>query len=743
MVTLEAVQALLNDLSTLFQLAVSILGLVAVLLPLLRTLPFYYALVHALDVAVTLAGHLLSRPWATLTFLLSSTDTLFSKGVSDLALTCHASNTRPPPPWVAGIVNTGNSCYLNSVLQSLSSLPTLHQHLEACGDSAVSSALGMTLRRLAAPQSRRSSIHPYHLVHALAKTHASFGRRSRFSLFSHDQQDAQEFFQLLIGALDTELNKEATAASSSTASSPTPTPSSSSSTSSTSSSSSPSPASPPPPPSTPHRHHHHHHQHGGLSDLLKDASLNRVIGASTASLKVTHSPLSGLLASRLSCVKCGYTGAIRHFPFNNVQLSLPNAYSVTIEQSLRQFTAIEYLRDASCRQCALLAAIGRAQETNKVLQQQLKRAGTNKDEKRRVLGRVVALDRKRRALEERLRVHAMDSSEDEEDDTTSSSSSNSSNGNSSNESDESKESEEEEDALRWVNQRVSVRRTISAQSTIQVMFAKMPRVLCLHVTRSAVHHASGMVLKNACQLHFDQYLDLTPYVTDGTLHTEATKSLSRSPAQQQQQMQQLPPVQPETDNDRFIYRLMSVVVHYGTHSYGHYIAYKRRIVPTHCTCSKCRSRRKNTDASPSEWHIQPSWYRISDSKVDQCATDDVLAANPYMLMYERIDPTTDPLYLEWLDTCRSQQMRHNQTDTVYTSDEEDDVDDDDTDDTDEDDDDDDDTSSTDRQPTASPSTPDEQAHDDFSRYYTTVSTGSLEAMEIANSLLMMDQEEAA
>lgn len=34
-------------------------------------------------------------------------------------------------------------------------------------------------------------------------------------------------------------------------------------------------------------------------------------------------PFSGLVASRLSCSKCGYTEAIRHFAFDNISLILP------------------------------------------------------------------------------------------------------------------------------------------------------------------------------------------------------------------------------------------------------------------------------------------------------------------------------------------------------------------------------------------------------------------------------------
>jgi ubiquitin carboxyl-terminal hydrolase 1 len=95
---------------------------------------------------------------------------------------------------------------------------------------------------------------------------------------------------------------------------------------------------------------------GGLKDLL-DSKLNRnvITGEQEEVLPNDHieNPFTGLLANRLSCMQCGYTviiiyitwyiclflyhfimsfcscelviqGAIRHFTFNNIQLNVPN-----------------------------------------------------------------------------------------------------------------------------------------------------------------------------------------------------------------------------------------------------------------------------------------------------------------------------------------------------------------------------------------------------------------------------------
>lgn len=165
----------------------------------------------------------------------------------------------------------------------MSSLPHLHSYLEHVSHLAtgvplpVTRSLLKTIRVLTKPIYRRSSFRPTEIVTAL-----SSNRR----IISREQQDAQEFFQLVSSAMDTEgqfIAKTELLG-------------------------------------------------GGLKDLLFHRSTNvtsGVIGPERATLTTKHdhaleNPFTGLLANRLSCMKCGYTSAIRHFSFNNIQLSVPN-----------------------------------------------------------------------------------------------------------------------------------------------------------------------------------------------------------------------------------------------------------------------------------------------------------------------------------------------------------------------------------------------------------------------------------
>ncbi|KAG0171429.1 hypothetical protein DFQ30_000994 [Apophysomyces sp. BC1015] len=271
--------------------------------------------------------------------------------------------------------------------------------------------------------------------------------------------------------------------------------------------------------------------------------------------------------------------AIRHFSFNNIQLSLPNTYTTTLDECLRQFTAMEHLQDASCRKCSLIYTMQTISSKLGTLKDQMKHAKSTK-KKNAYLTKMVNLEKTRREIEYRLRVGRIE--------------------------------EELDDSLKG-----HIPRTVSRLSTKQVMLAKPPRILCLHLSRSAFH-TSGALYKNTCQLTFPEYLDIAPYCTNGTLHTQPNIPISTF----------------HQDDSYGRYKLMSAVVHYGSHSYGHFVTYKRRIVANHCSCTKC------PETSGEVWEGEDVFYRISDTKVDICSLDTVLLANPYMLLYEWVEGDT-------------------------------------------------------------------------------------------------------
>ncbi|KAI7894875.1 uncharacterized protein EV154DRAFT_414363 [Mucor mucedo] len=415
------------------------------------------------------------------------------------------------PCLVPGLVNTGNSCFLNSVLQSLSSLPKLQAYLHdmdtnssnTTAELPVTRSLLKTLRLLSVPSTRQTAFKPVDIVSAM-----SSNRR----VVNREQQDAQELFQFLSG----ELENESVLAK----------------------------------------------KRQGFRDLLS-FSTKTLLLASAKKEKIDN-PFTGLLANRLSCMQCGYTEAIRHFSFNNVQLTLPNTDTTTLDDCLNQLTTMEYLNDVNCRKCSFLDTVEKL--TTEI--ESLRRS--DKVEK------LACLEKIKLDIEHRLskgRIH--------------------------------EETQDEQ-----LNGFLSKMGRVSSK---QAMFAKPPKVLCLHVARST-YSPTGDISKNPCHIQFPQVLDLAPYCTNGTLNT--TPDL---------------PISSNTTTSSVKYRLMSSIVHYGSHNFGHFIAYKRRLVAEKCSCHAC------CDDETVLTHHDSSWFKISDERVDACSVDEVLEANPYMLLYELIE----------------------------------------------------------------------------------------------------------
>jgi ubiquitin carboxyl-terminal hydrolase 1 len=91
------------------------------------------------------------------------------------------------------------------------------------------------------------------------------------------------------------------------------------------------------------------------------------------------------------------------------------------------------------------------------------------------------------------------------------------------------------------------------------MIARAPKILILHIQRSRFNTFPRRALKNQASVSFPMVLDISQFVT--------TPILSMDPRE---------PISIWNEGDvRTVYRLKSVIVHYGFHNIGHYIAYRR------------------------------------------------------------------------------------------------------------------------------------------------------------------------
>ncbi|KAH8118788.1 cysteine proteinase [Phellopilus nigrolimitatus] len=347
----------------------------------------------------------------------------------------------------------------------------------------------------------------------------------------------------------------------------------------------------------------------------------------------------GLTANRRSCVACGYTEAVMHFACASWQLSLPRgAPACALQACLADFVRLELLTDCVCRLCSLRATRARlAQEADRL-------AGGAGDAP-------ASASRKKRAREARRLEARVAAAIDE--------------------------GRIEEDI-----KGVKIEKVLSAASTKQAMIARPPRVLVLHLNRSV--HYGGHAGRNACQVIFPEILDLTPYTTSGQLSTQPSVPLSAPPPSPAPAPRAATPTPAAAAAPpRVLYRLDAVVCHYGAHSFGHYVCFRRRprpapassaaaaspsgagpafsavpppvlACPYGCACAACAAHGPVRDPRPSRAAAAAAaaappapgrgWLRISDAAVEECGAERVLAegAGAFLLFYERVVAAPPP-----------------------------------------------------------------------------------------------------
>ncbi|KAF9576246.1 hypothetical protein EC968_009806 [Mortierella alpina] len=480
-------------------------------------------------------------------------------------------------------------------------------------DVQVTEALLDTVEALQQPLASHKAFRPRAIVSALEAARAKTSKGSYSSLMNREQQDAQELFQIISSALSSEetaLQKQE-----------------------------------------------------AVRPLLNLDFVKTLVGLGPRHghqiRKAQSNPMMGLLASRLSCMQCGYTEAVRHFTFDNLSLSLPSSHACHIEDCLKSYISLESLHDVVCRKCSLLATVTRiGNELDRLddqhpPQSRLARSQRFTDDNDSDVDTIITEENL-----DSLSESGQSSSWDDDSD---------------NDLMEMSrkplpaQTKAEKAAMKskLMQQRkvlekaiqsdierplpdIKLSKVVSRHCTKQVMLAKPPSVLCLHFIRSQYSHY-GTVSKNSCHVNLPEYLDLSPFCTTGVLLTQPNLPLSvsehdlermgydrsRAPAKERNARtgQQRPQA-------RILYKLQSVVVHYGGHSYGHFIAYRRK---PESMISKLGSVGLGLDPTSSisragSLHNRAEdWFRVSDEHVESVTLDHVLDSNPYMCLYEKVE----------------------------------------------------------------------------------------------------------
>lgn len=193
----------------------------------------------------------------------------------------------------SGLGNWDNSCYQNSIIQGLSSLPAFRtfvgDNIDAMNESHVAPthhALLDITNRLNTPTGYAGTM---------------WTPSALKSMDSWQQQDAQEYFSKLLDSLDAECSKSLKMRQSE-------------------------------------------------SGLEVDTQKSQLDSRPSPS----PNPLEGLQAQRVACRQCGYAEGLSLSPFNCLTINLGRNFEYDLEELLDEHTALENIEGVECTKCTLL-----------------------------------------------------------------------------------------------------------------------------------------------------------------------------------------------------------------------------------------------------------------------------------------------------------------------------------------------------------------------------------------------------
>lgn len=476
---------------------------------------------------------------------------------------------------------------------------------------------------------QRRAIYPRDLSNSLATLSLQNGTRSLMG--AHQQQDSHELFLLLSSGIESELikilkEKERIEEESNT----------------------------------------------GFRGLLNTLSTS-TSPSSTSNTSQTLSqlrnlnPLNSILAQRTSCLVCGYSESIRLFCNEEFSLNVPertNRYH--LEDCFRDFIELEKI-EWYCFRCSLRESLDKintevwklengsgstTSNGNVNGRHSEKKIGHDKEEEEaptsNTNGHLNAENKltnsKKRKLREFKKIQNKLKLSIE---------------------DNLHEDEFHSEALNLSKTNFKLEKSLSRNSTKQIMICKPPSLLSIHLNRSNYSYSGYGPSKNNCRIFFEEFLDLGKFVLDGdSLTLDGRRSISdpegllKLQPKHQQLNRNGVGIQRKGGYKPIWYKLKSIVVHYGGHSFGHYVSFRRRPSTSSGITSSLHQ-----DLQDDTYNQNPStganissngylddeidfenkskedenWDRISDDSVDRCHLNDVLNQNPFLLFYERLE----------------------------------------------------------------------------------------------------------
>ncbi|KAL6875349.1 cysteine proteinase [Trichoderma longibrachiatum] len=362
---------------------------------------------------------------------------------------------------------------------------------------------------------------------------------------------------------------------------------------------------------------------GSTSEHSDDSGYQSQSSSSRAdSLKIMRNPLEGLLAQRVACVQCGYTEGLSMIPFNCLTLSLGlDKNHHDLYERLDAYSKLEAIEGVECPKCTLL----KAQRLLTKLVERIRAEGATDDKLTEPLRRLEAVQQ---ALEE-----------DQFDEET-------------------------------IKERCKIpaQSRVNVTKTKQMVVARPPQSLAVHVNRSVFDPSTFNMIKNSAPVSFPMTLDLGPWClgSAGSVKSTNGDAVDEKKGRDVEERWQLHPMSSMVAGDMGesrltgpIYELRAVVTHYGRHENGHYICYRKYpllktqsaghaddkavALPERPADDKSAEPSEDettpTDEKPSYTDRDSTWWRLSDHNVSPVNEETVMSLSPgvFMLFYECVD----------------------------------------------------------------------------------------------------------